>query len=238
MSEHKSLAEALAAFQESMPVVTKSKTAKVPTKSGGSYSYSYADLATVSEIAMPRLTAHGLSFTCAPRLTDAGHYELVGTLRHASGESTDGALPIKGGTPQELGSSITYARRYLLGAMTGIVTDDDDDGALASQQRQERQQRRRGTPAPQLDKPGETGEAATAQQVKKLNILLREAGHETDADRYQWLSAGCRREITSSKQLTKAEASRAIDALEKQRPTAPTDDPDGGAPWPTEGEQA
>ena len=35
----------------------------------------------------------------------------------------------------------------------------------------------------------------------------------TDADRYAWLSAGCRREITSSKQLTKAEATRAIDAL-------------------------
>lgn len=148
MSEHKNLSEALAAFQAEMPVVTKSKTAKVPTKAGGSYSYSYADLATVSEIAMPRLTAHGLSFTCAPRLTDAGHYELVGTLRHASGDAADGALPIKGGTPQELGSSITYARRYLLGAMTGIVTDDDDDGALASQQREERQQRRRGAPAP------------------------------------------------------------------------------------------
>jgi hypothetical protein len=31
-----------------------------------------------------------------------------------------------------VGSALTYARRYLLGCMTGIVTDDDDDGALAS----------------------------------------------------------------------------------------------------------
>lgn len=74
------------------------------------------------------------------------------------------------------------------------------------------------TPPPQLnEQPGETGEAITAQQVKKLNILLREAGHETDEDRYAWLSAGCRREITSSKQLTRAEASRAIEALERAK---------------------
>src|SRR5690606_32615245 len=61
----------------------------------------------------------------------------------------------------------------------------------------------------------ETGEAITEQQIKALNASLREAGHTTDEERYAWLSAGCRREITSSKQLTKAEASRAIDALKK-----------------------
>ena len=70
--------------------------------------------------------------------------------------------------------------------------------------------------APRLNEPGkDTGEAISDQQVKKLNILLREAGHETDEARYAWLSRGCRREVTSSKQLTKVEATRAIDALTK-----------------------
>jgi len=69
------------------------------------------------------------------------------------------------------------------------------------------------TPPPPNEVDPETGELASPAQVKRLNIALREAGHTTDADRYAWLSAGCRREITSSKQLTKAEASRAIDAL-------------------------
>jgi hypothetical protein len=80
---------------------------------------------------MPVLTRHGLSFTTRTTRVD-GDWCLVGVLRHTSGDSDEGRLPIHGGTPQELGSSITYARRYLLGCMTGIVTDDDDDAQVAN----------------------------------------------------------------------------------------------------------
>ena len=128
---HDTLAAALVAFQGEMPKVHKGKTAQVPTKSGGSYSYSYADLADVSAAATPLLVKHGLSFTAQPRRTEQGDYELVGVLRHTSGQSDEGALPLHGRTPQELGSAITYARRYLLGCLTGIVTDDDTDAAPA-----------------------------------------------------------------------------------------------------------
>lgn len=132
---------ALAAFQAELPKVAKTKTATVPTKSGGSYSYTYADLVSVTEAALPILTKHGLSFITAPRRTDRG-YELVGILAHRSGETIEGALPITGNAAQEIGSSITYGRRYLLGSMTGLVTDDDDDGSIASEahRRREREQ--------------------------------------------------------------------------------------------------
>lgn len=126
------LAEALVALQAELPTVSKSKTATVPTKSGGQYSYSYADLADVTAAAIPLLVKHGLSFTSRSRRCEDGSYELVGVLRHTSGEADEGALPIRGGDMQALGSAITYARRYLLGCMTGIVTDDDDDGAQAA----------------------------------------------------------------------------------------------------------
>ena len=33
-----------------------------------------------------------------------------------------------------MGSSLTYGRRYLLGCLTGIVTDDDEDGQIATQE--------------------------------------------------------------------------------------------------------
>lgn len=130
--ERGALAAALAAFQSEAPSVPKDKTANVPTKSGGSYSYSYADLASVAEKAYPLLSKHGLAFTCTPRHVDAGHYELAGILMHTSGESVEGSLPLFGNSLQELGSSITYARRYLLGSMTGIVTDVDEDGAASA----------------------------------------------------------------------------------------------------------
>lgn len=126
------IAKALASFQADMPTIPKKQTAKVPTKDGGSYSYTYANLADVCEAAMPLLVKHGLSFSACPRSGDHG-YEVIGILLHESGEYLEGALPLHGNQAQQLGSSLTYARRYLLGAMTGIVTDDDDDGALAQQ---------------------------------------------------------------------------------------------------------
>lgn len=126
------IAQALADFQADMPAVSKNKRAEVPTKSGGKYTYTYADLADVSAQAMPLLRKNGLAFSACPRRTDHG-YELVGLLLHTSGESLQGALPLHGNQPQEIGSALTYARRYLLGCMTGLVTDDDDDGATANQ---------------------------------------------------------------------------------------------------------
>jgi hypothetical protein len=124
---HGSVEAALIAFQAEMPVVGKNQTATVPMKQGGSYSYTYADLADVTAAATPLLTRHGLAFSCCPRATERG-YELVGVLLHVSGTRIEGALPLHGNTAQDIGSSLTYMRRYLLGCMTGIVTDNDDDG--------------------------------------------------------------------------------------------------------------
>lgn len=138
MTDHPSLAAALAAFQADMPTVPKGKTATVPTKTGGSYKYTYADLADVTAAATPLLSKHGLSFSCQPKRTDQGDYELAGVLLHTSGERESGSLPIFGRSAQEIGSSLTYGRRYLLGCLTGIVTDDDDDAATAQPAEQTR----------------------------------------------------------------------------------------------------
>jgi hypothetical protein len=124
------LATALAAFQAEMPVIPKNQKAKVPTKAGGSYEYTYAGLPDVSAVVMPLLTKHGLAFSVCPRVID-GAGEVVGILLHSSGETLEASLPLFGRQAQEIGSALTYARRYLLGCMTGVVTDDDDDGSVA-----------------------------------------------------------------------------------------------------------
>lgn len=124
------LAKALIAVQKELPWVAKNKKANVPMKGGGSYSYTYADLADVTAAAMPLLTKHGLAFSCCPRATERG-YEVVGVLLHESGETREGALPLHGNDPQQIGGALTYHRRYLLGCMLGLVTDDDADGRQA-----------------------------------------------------------------------------------------------------------
>lgn len=132
MSEYPpSLAAALAVLQTRLPRIAKSETAKVVSQKG-SYSYTYAGLADISAQVLPLLGAVGLSFTAKPTFDDNGRYVLACTLRHTSGDTDEGIylLPT-GGTPQSLGSAITYGRRYILCAMTGIAPDEDDDGASA-----------------------------------------------------------------------------------------------------------
>lgn len=52
---------------------------------------------------------------------------VVTTLGHAeSGEYMESEFPVFGSKPQEIGSSISYARRYNLLALLDIPTEDDD----------------------------------------------------------------------------------------------------------------
>jgi len=202
------LAAALAAFQAEMPTVHKGNRAEVPTKSGGKYTYTYADLADVTRAAMPVLTSHGLAFSACPRLTERG-YELAGKLLHTSGESLEGALPIAGNTPQEMGSSITYMRRYLFGCMTGLVTDDDDDGQLAQASKRPRQSK----PAQPTQPRGETGEAITPQQVAKIGALMSELGLKDRDLALKYVADVIGHDVSSRNELSKTEASKVIESL-------------------------
>ncbi|MGO3147114.1 MAG: ERF family protein [Leucobacter sp.] len=126
--KHASLAAALAAFQADLPGVGKDST-------NPHFKSKYADLADMSKAILPALAVQGLSFTSAPTLTDRG-FVLAYSLLHESGESITGEYPLNSaGNEQQKGSSITYARRYALGAVTGAAADDDD-GNAASQAKQ------------------------------------------------------------------------------------------------------
>jgi hypothetical protein len=127
-----SLAEALAVLQTQLPEVRKGQTAVVPTKSGGQYKYTYASLPDISQALLPLMGKLGLAWSCLPTLSE-GRLVLAYVLLHISGEKLEGTYPLAGGTPQEIGSAITYARRYVLCSVTGLAADDDDDGTAASQ---------------------------------------------------------------------------------------------------------
>lgn len=127
---------ALAALQAELPRVGKSADAKIPGKDGKQgYAYRYADLADVANAIMPLLGRHGLAFTAKPTMVD-GEFGLAYALAHSSGESDGGFYPLpnpKETAPQQVGSAITYARRYCLCAVTGVAPDGDDDDAGAAQ---------------------------------------------------------------------------------------------------------
>lgn len=154
MTETKSLSAALAVLMTKLPEIKKVSEAKVETKGGGSYKYSYADLAQISRVLLPILGECGLSFIAKPTLTDDGRMVLAYRLLHTSGESEDGQYPLPtGGTPQSMGSAITYARRYCLCAVTGVAPEDDDDGAAAQAEHRYQASRPAPQPEPQWETP-------------------------------------------------------------------------------------
>ena len=123
---------ALAAFQADLPGIGKGNTASVRSDKGN-YSYKYADLADVSAAVLPRLGALGLAFTARPTVLD-GQFVLAYSLVHVSGDREDGIYMLpSSGTPQQIGSAITYARRYCLCAAVGVAPAEDDDDAAAAQ---------------------------------------------------------------------------------------------------------
>lgn len=122
------LSKALTAFQKAAPKIAKDKTATVPTKSGANYSYDYADLASIWDKIRGNLADNFLSIIQSPT-THSGEPHLTTIVAHSSGEWVEDSMPLKitQDTPQGQGSAITYARRYMLCAMLGIVADSDND---------------------------------------------------------------------------------------------------------------
>lgn len=217
------LAAALSRFQSEMPTVPKTKTADT-----GTYRYSYADLADITSAALPLLTAQGLSFATCPRYTEHG-YELVGVLLHESGESMEGALPIHGSSAQQLGSAITYARRYLFGCMTGVVTDDDDDGRSASGQ-PARAPRKKAAAAREPASATTSG-GASVKQVQKIAILMGELGLNQKAAAQQYVANVIGRHVESRTELNASEAHAVIEALQTRGVETPVGSTGGeGAP--------
>jgi hypothetical protein len=125
----KALFTALLKAQGEFPVIAKTKTANVPTKSGGKYSYNYADLGSVVDGISPVLAKHSLG------IIHKGEGEILTTvLFHAeSGESISSSFKMPmSDDPQDMGAVITYYRRYAICALVGVVTEDDTDASTSS----------------------------------------------------------------------------------------------------------
>lgn len=127
------LAKALAKAQGTFPVIPKNKTTKVRTKSGAEYSYNYADLPSILDLTRKPLSENGLA-VAQMTVVHEGAMLLVTRLLHSSGEYIEASYPLPiGAAAQDMGSAITYARRYTLCPLLGIAPEDDDDGKAAQE---------------------------------------------------------------------------------------------------------
>lgn len=126
------LFEALAKAKAEFPEIKRTRTATVRMKSGGSYSYTYADLADVFSATTPALSAYGLSVMQYPK----GH-DLHTMITHESGAVFNAEpWPIKPmptrslDNAQDFQSAVQVAKRYALTALLGITTEETVEGSM------------------------------------------------------------------------------------------------------------
>lgn len=122
---------AFAEMQSEMPEITQHGEIKV----SGQVRSKYAKFEDINEAVKPVLQKHGFAITFKTH-TEKDSVTVTGILMHRDGhrESTDMMLEAdtsgsKNGV-QSIGSSVSYAKRYVLSALLNITTrGEDDNGA-------------------------------------------------------------------------------------------------------------
>jgi len=198
---HSNLAGALAAFQAELPKMSKDERAKVKGKSektGEFYdrSYDYAGLDQFVEIVEPVLGKHGLAVTSKTTFDEHGNFVLEVSLVHESGERETAYWPLPDPRrygPQDIGSSMTYGRRYLGWGLTGTFPggiDDDGEKAQANVQRDRWENAKpkaekpvSGPPAPEKD-----WSKATDAEVGDLHKRIETLPIGQAVNGYDWMA--------------------------------------------------
>lgn len=123
--KYETLQEALAGFQADLPKVVKGSL-------NPHFKNKYVSLEDLTAAVLPKLSEFGLSFSVGSFIEDKMMI-VDAHLMHTSGASRSLQFPIPDASnPQKAGSALSYARRYALASLTGVVADDDDDGNAAS----------------------------------------------------------------------------------------------------------
>jgi hypothetical protein len=137
-----SLASALVAAQGEMPTVKKDEV-------NPHFNSKFMSLHGLIEATRKVLNKHGLALTQFPCTSDLGAPVLRTVLIHGpSGERLEFETPLLMGNQnmQQLGSAITYARRYAWASLLGIAAEDDDDGNSAGTAPAKQQKKKDGPP--------------------------------------------------------------------------------------------
>lgn len=141
------IASALARAAAEFAAIQKNRTVEVKTRTGGSYTFTYATLDGIVNAVRPALSKHELVLVQSVVTEEITHSEADGVriereelletrLIHSSGEWFSNTTPVLvadgENSAQAYGSAITYARRYGITQLLCIVADEDDDGNAAA----------------------------------------------------------------------------------------------------------
>lgn len=182
---------ALAQFQAGCPVVMKKKSIAFPTKSGGSFTSRYAEMSSIVEEVRELLTNCGFSYSF-DREVDEKTVKVWCVLRHAAGHQTRTpfSVPLDKGNKlsdaHAVAGAVTFCERYSFRGALGITTGDPDN-----------------------DGKEFVVKYITADQVKRLEALLKEANPQMDAF---WKYTG----VSTLEEITLRDYGRVESALQQR----------------------
>ncbi len=152
------MAQALISFRSLIETVKKKEDNPF-------YKSKYADLPSILDACKTPLKESGLALSHHMK-AEGEDLVMVSVLTHAeSGDAMESIFPVFGKKPQEIGSSMTYARRYNIQALLDIPTDEDDDGNRANN-------------APKAKAPVKKVVPPTENQIQTIRTLAEKAGHD------------------------------------------------------------
>lgn len=127
--------KALSLFQSEIPSIGKKGLADFSTKAGRT-TYSFAKQEDIANAIKPLLLKYNLSYRFTQAQLD-GNISITCVVTHSAGHSEETTMSAGADTSggknsiQQIGSTITYLRRYTMTGALGItVSEEDDDGGL------------------------------------------------------------------------------------------------------------
>ena len=110
------------------------KEAKIPMKKGGMFKFKYASLNAVQSALKAPLCENGICYMQFPN-SNGTKVSVETMVGHSSGEwiSRIFTLTASSSDVKEIGSCVTYAKRYALAAIFNLTPDEDMDASAVSQ---------------------------------------------------------------------------------------------------------
>lgn len=199
MSETQSIYQRLISFQGELPAITKEGQ-------NPHFRSKYATLEAIQQAIQPLLKKYGLGYMFTT--VEGG---LNCTVFDVDNNSIDFIYPVNlVGKPQDVGSAISYAKRYALTAVLGlIVGGEDDDGNKANDTQETKQQTKQQVKS-------EHYEEITKEQATKIVHLL--ANPDTKAKGYAFY-----KKITNKTKIDQDSYEAIQSALKIAYPNTPRD---------------
>lgn len=172
------------------------------TATAGKRTYKYLNLATLLKNIKPIFEKHGIAFSQKVTFDSTGDgRQTLGTVETIIFDENEQQTVCEypffvTGDPQQVGSAITYARRYSLTTVLGIFPDKDDDGGYAKQQYDT------------ADRPIGADQYTTLVKAMDAHAIPGEA-------RGEFISGTLNRPVKGWRGITQADLAKLMDAINR-----------------------